>query len=138
MGGIRLPVYDNENDPKRTSSKAKLVLIGIVLSIGAAFVLVHLIADDLVGISRDGDSGFEHGLQPTCPRQPDPLYPKIPFEVSGTYRDEVASRLGQAVGYPTMSFDDIGDVDQDVICRCQLEAFKKLLSLVLATLGAVL
>lgn len=52
--------------------------------------------------------------EPTCPVQPAPLVPRFPFEASASYVDEVATRLGQAVSFPTVSYDDNGLVGDDV------------------------
>ena len=50
-----------------------------------------------------------------CPAQPQPIVPGIPFTQADnqTYRDATAQRLGEAVRYESVSYDDNGPVESD-------------------------
>lgn len=51
---------------------------------------------------------------PICPEQPPPLVPSISFTPAPSYREAAAERLSQAVRIPTVSYDDNGEIGEDV------------------------
>lgn len=48
------------------------------------------------------------------PAQPDPQVPSIAFPYSDELRDTAAERLAEAVRIATVSYDDMGPMDEDV------------------------
>lgn len=52
------------------------------------------------------------------PAQLKPLKPAIAFPGSNELKDEAAERLAEAVRIPTVSYDDMGPMDEDVSDLC--------------------
>lgn len=50
------------------------------------------------------------------PVQLDPLTPVLPFPRSDELKNSAADRLAEAVRIKTVSYDDMGPMDEDVSC----------------------
>ena len=109
MGAIQLPDVEAEADDngrqRRNWPKYGIAAVGLTACLLLArSTSTHLDRDVLI---------LSDGLK--CPAQPQPIVPGIPFTQADnrTYRDATSQRLGAAVRYETVSYDDNGPVESD-------------------------
>jgi len=104
MGSIALALDDGPSTSKK-SHHVSIMILALLALVGVACYHSHIDPLPLSSLSAN---------HPTCPRQPDPIYPNIPFKPELSFPDEAARRLEQAVQFPTISYDDNGLVGEDV------------------------
>lgn len=119
-GQISLPYHSDEHitQPVKSISKwryfAALGVAGVFGLTSVTFpptATVHAVREAFV--SSDVDFAALEKLGATCPKQPEPLKPKMKLEFAKGYRNKSAHLLSEAVQIPTQSFDDMGKPLED-------------------------